>query len=398
MIDFTLTEEQLLIQQTARDFANREIRPVVERIDRANDPHLDTWALVRPVLEKAADLGFLSLHIPETFGGSGRSGIDGAILIEEIAAVDLGIANILGATMGYPLFILAAGTEWQKEQWLPPLCQGELHILAGAQSEANVAGSELFCLDPDPKLGMQTFARRDGDHYILNGTKSGFITNAGIASAYFIVARTSLDTPASESMSIFYIPADLPGFSVGRRTHLLGMRTGHHAELMFHNARVPASRLLGGEGAALQILGAALGLGLGAQFVGLARGAYHYAVEYAKQRHSYGKPLIEHQAIALMLADMEVETQAARLLTWDSLCAAQRFDPAAGIKGMGSKLFAVDVAIRTAQNTVKILGGYGVTREYLAAKYLCDALTGYACDFTGDMLRLRIAECLQRGP
>jgi len=244
---------------------------------------------------------------------------------------------------------------------------------------------------------MKTHARRDGDHFILNGTKSGFITNAGIASDYFIVARTSLDKPASESMSIFYIPADLPGFTVGRRTHLMGLRTGHHAELVFTDARVPADRLLGGEGAALEILGEVLGLGLGAQFVGLARGAYHYALEYAKQRRSCGKPLIEHQAIALLLADMEIETQAARLLTWDSLAAAERLDPSAKIKGMGSKLFAVDVAIRTAQNAVKILGGYGVTREYLAAKYLCDALTGYSCDFTGDMLRLRIAGLLRQG-
>ena len=397
MIDFTLTEDQALIQQTARDFAIREIRPMVERIDRSDDPHLDTWTLVKPVLEKAAELGFLSFHIPEIYGGSGRSGIDGAIFIEEIAAVDLGIANILGATMGYPLFILAAGTDTQKQQWLPPLCRGELHVLAGAQSEPNVAGSELFCLDPDPKIGMKTYARRDGGHYILNGTKSGFITNAGIASAYFIVARTSLEAPASDSMSVFYIPADLPGFSVGRRTHMIGMHTGHHAELIFDNVRVPVSSLLGDEGAGLQILGAVLGLGLGAQFVGLARGAYLYALEYAKERHSYGKPLIEHQAIALMLADMEIETQAARLLTWDSLCAAQRFDPSAKIKGMGSKLFAVDVAIKTAQNAVKIFGGYGVTREYSAAKYLCDALMGYSCDFTGDMLRLRIADCLQRG-
>lgn len=396
MIDFSLTDEQTLIQKTARDFAEKEVRPVVDRIDRSADPHLDTWPLVRPVLQKAAELGFLALHIPEAWGGSGRGGIDGALFIEEIAAVDLGIANMLGATMGYPLFILAAGTEAQKQKWLPPLCRGELHLLAGAQSEPNVAGSELFCLDQNPKLGMRTHARREGNDYILNGAKSGFITNAGVASSYFVVARTSLDLPPSESLSLFYLPADLPGFKVGQRTHMIGMRAGHHAELLFDNVRIPAGNLIGGEGGALAILGAVLGLGLGAQFVGLARGAYHYALDYAKQRRSYGKPLIEHQAIALMLADMEVETQAARLLTWDALNAAERFDPSAGIKGMGSKLYAVDVAIKTAQNAVKILGGYGVTREYLAAKYMCDALTGYSCDFTGDMLRLRIAEGLQQ--
>ena len=394
MIDFTFTEEQQLIQQTARNFANKEILPVLEQIDQSADPLLDTWLLVRPILEKAASLGFLSFYIPEAYGGSGRSGLEGAIFIEEIAAVDLGIANAMGATMGYPMFILAAGTPAQKQRWLPPLCRGKLHVLAGAQSEPNVAGSELFCTESDPRLGMRTHARRVGDEYILNGTKSGFITNAGIASSYFIVARTSLDRPAAESMSLFYIQADLPGFRVGRRTHMMGMKTGHHAELVFENVRVPADCRLGAEGAALDILAAVLGQGLGAQFVGLARGAYHYALNYAKQRRSYGKPLIEHQAIALLLADMEIETQAARLLSWDAICAAERFDSSAMIKGMGSKLYAVDVALKTAQNAVKILGGYGVTREYLAAKYLCDALMGYSCDFTGDMLRLRIAACL----
>ena len=219
------------------------------------------------------------------------------------------------------------------------------------------------------------------------------VLNAGIAVSNR-VARTSLDRPAAESMSLFYIQADLPGFRVGRRTHMMGMKTGHHAELVFENVRIPGDCRLGAEGAALDILAAVLGQGLGAQFVGLARGAYHYALNYAKQRRSYGKPLIEHQAIALLLADMEIETQAARLLSWDAICAAERFDASAMIKGMGSKLYAVDVAMKTAQNAVKILGGYGVTREYLAAKYLCDALMGYSCDFTGDMLRLRIAACL----
>lgn len=395
MIDFALTEEQLLIQRTARDFAQREIRPVVEQLDHGGPQVEDSWSLVRPVMQKAAELGFLAFHIPEAFGGSGRSGIDGAIFIEEIAAVDLGIANMMGATMGYPLFILAAGTPDQQRAWLPELCRGGLHVLAGAQSEPNVAGSELFCRDADPRLGMRTYARREGDHYIVNGTKSGFVTNAGIASHYFIVARTALDRPPAESMSLFYIPADLPGFTVGRRTAMLGMHTGHHAELVFDDVRIPADRLLGREGGALDILGAVLGLGLGTQFVGLARGAFHYALAYAKQRRSCGKPLIEHQAIALLLADMEVGIHAARLLNWDALAAAGRMDPLTGIRAMGSKLFAVDVAIRVTQDAVKILGGYGVTREYLAAKYLCDAMMGYACDFTGDMLRLRIAERLR---
>jgi alkylation response protein AidB-like acyl-CoA dehydrogenase len=269
-----------------------------------------------------------------------------------------------------------------------------LHILAGAQSEPNVAGSEMFCTAPDPKLGMRTHARRDGDGYILNGVKSGFVTNAGIADHYFIVARTALDRPPAESMSLFYVPADAPGFSVGARTRMLGMVTGQHAELRLEGVRVGADHLIGGEGAALGILSAVLGQGLGAPFVGLARAAYHCALAYAKERRSWGKRVIEHQAIALLLAQMEIDVQSARLLTWDSIAAAMRMDPMASVKSMAAKTHAVDVAIKTAQNAVKILGAYGVTREYQTAKYLCDAMMGYALDFTGDLLRIRIAERL----
>ncbi len=394
MVDFTLSKEQVLIQDTARRFAENEIRPVAEQIDaQAHDT--DSWAQCRPLFEKATALGFTTFYIPETYGGAGRGPIDGAIFMEEIAAVDIGIAMTLGATMGYPMFILVAGTEEQKQKWLPALCDGNLHILAGAQSEPDVAGSELFCPYPDPKLGLHTTARRDGEDYILSGAKAGFITNAGIADAYFVVARTSMEVAPSQSMSLFYIPADLPGLSVGKRTQMLGMKTGHHAPIYFDDVRVPSGNRLGSEGDALAILGAVLGQGLGAPFVGLARAAYHYALNYAKERRSWGKSLIEHQAIALMLADMEIEVQAARLLVWDAASAGQNRNPSVSVKAMAAKIYAVDVAIKTAQNAVKILGAYGVTREYRASKYLCDAITGYALDFTGDVLRLRIAGRLQ---
>ncbi len=395
MIDFTLTEEQLLLQRTARDFAEKEIRPVIEKIDQMEDGSTEeTWKLVEGIFQKAAQLGFTSLYIPEKYGGGGRGPIDGAIISEELAAVDLGIANSLSAVMGYPMFIVAAGTEKQREKWLPPLCSGEVHVLAGAQSEANVAGSEFFCPHPDPKLGIRTVARRDGDEYVISGTKSAFVTNAGIAKSYFLVCRTDLNKPPADSMSFFYVPADLPGFTVGKRTHMIGMRTGFHAELFLDNVRVPKECLLGQEGQALSILSQVLGQGLGAQFVGLARAAYRYALSYAKERKSWGEHLIKHQAVALKLADMEMEIQAARLLAWDAACAAQRRDPQATMKGIASKTFAVDVAIRTAENAVKILGAYGVTKEYKTAKYICDALMGYACDFTGDVLRMRIVDLL----
>ena len=238
---------------------------------------------------------------------------------------------------------------------------------------------------------MKTVAQRNGDTYILNGNKSALVTNAGIADGYFIIARTALDLPMRDSMSIFYVKADTPGLMFGKKTEMIGWKASHHAAIHLDNVRVPAENLIGQEGqaAALLMLLPEVAIGLAASYVGLARAAYEYALNYAKQRVSWGRPLIEHQAVALKLADMMVDTQAARILVWDAACAADT-DPqlAATVKAPGAKTFAVDVAIKNAQKAVEILGGYGVTKEYQAGKFLADAWIGYSCDFTRDILRL----------
>jgi alkylation response protein AidB-like acyl-CoA dehydrogenase len=264
-------------------------------------------------------------------------------------------------------------------------------VFSAAESEPNVASSDLFCPTPDAQIGMKTVAVRDGDTYVLNGKKSGLVTNAGIADAYFIIARTALDKPMQESMSIFYIGADTPGLTFGQRTEMIGWKASHHAAIHLDNVRVPAQNLIGQEGqaGALLMLVPEVAIGLAASYVGLARAAYEYALNYAKQRVSWGRPLISHQAVALKLADMMVNTQAARLMVWDAACAADS-DPqlAATIKAPAAKTFAVDVAIKNAQTAVEILGGYGVIKEYRAGKFLSDAWIGYSCHFTRDILRL----------
>jgi len=395
MVEFCLTEEQLLLQRTACGFAEKQIRPVAEQIEKMDHNDPAAWDLTKGLLKKAKDLGFLTMYIPEEYGGGGGVGpVDGCIFSEEMGAVDLGLAMTLGATMGYPMFIMMAGTEEQRRKWLTEICTSdEVIILAGAQSEANVAGSELFCPYPDPKLGLKTYAKKEGDEYVINGSKSAFITNAPIAKYCFLVCRTDMTKPPAESMSFFYVPTDAPGFSTGKRTECMGMRTGFHSEIFLDNVRVPKECLLGREGDALRIM--TRGLGGGSTYVGLARAAYQYALNYAKERYSWGQPLTKHQAVALMLADMEIEIQAARLLcweaAWDGFTNRERANP---IKGIAAKVYAVDVATKTAQNAVKILGAYGITKEYKAEKFLRDAWMGYACDFTGDLLRLRIAELL----
>jgi alkylation response protein AidB-like acyl-CoA dehydrogenase len=290
MIDFSLNEEQRLLKETARGFAEKEIKPLVKKIEEIDKAKHTPWELCREMFRKATKLGFTKLLIPEKYGGLGRGCIDVVLLCEELGAADVAIASdIFSETITIPLIVMIGGNEEQRERLLGEFCSAEDHVLAGAQSEPNVAGSELFCPIPDPKLGLKTFARREGEGYVLNGTKSAFITNAGAAKSYFILARTDLTKPAFESLSIFYIPAATPGFTVGKKTELIGYKTSQHAEVVLENVFVPKENLIGKEGEALSIMSKLphMGIALAACFVGLARAAFEYALDYAKQRVSW---------------------------------------------------------------------------------------------------------------
>jgi acyl-CoA dehydrogenase len=391
VISFTLTDEQRNLQQTAREFAQNEIKPLALKLDAAD--HGDAWALAQPMLKKAAQIGLFGLLVPEEYGGGGASSLDNVIVQEELGAADVGIASsYFNLTMALPLLLMIAATDEQKAHWLPQFCGPEVHLLAGAQSEPSVAGSDLFCPIPDPAIGMRTHARREGDEYVVTGNKSAFVTNAGVASTYFLLCRTSLEQPPQTSTTILLVPKESPGLSFGHKTELMGMRGAYHSEIYLDQVRVPAGNRLGQEGQAGMIMGMGSGpmtVGLAAGFVGLARAAYEYALAYAKERVSWGKPIIEHQAVGLKLADVAVQVQAARLLVWDAAAAVDAGDPsAATIKGPAAKTYAADTAIKAAQTALEVLGAYGTTREYETEKFLRDAWMGYSCDFTREVLRL----------
>ncbi|MCB1678674.1 MAG: acyl-CoA dehydrogenase family protein [Halioglobus sp.] len=397
MVDLTLSEEQLALQRTARDFARSEIAPLVsDRKSGAAPADLDKRTL--GVFRRGVALGFTRLMIPEQYGGLGGSCMDHVIIAEELAMGDISVAaDLFNLATTMPQLFLTAGDEALAARWLSHLAGDGGYILAGCLSEPNIAGSELFCPDPDPKFGIRTHAQRDGDHYIINGNKSAFITNAGVADYYFVMARTDLNQALRESISIFLVPRDTPGLHIGKRTELIGWHLSRHAEVTLENLRVPAANRLGAEGAggAIFAQAPAMAVGLAACFVGLARSAYEYALAYAQERRSCGKALIEHQAVALKLADMAVDLQAARLMVWDAALASDS-DPvtACTTKGPAAKTIAVDTAIRNAQRATEILGAYGVTAEYSTGDMLNDAWVGYACDFTRDMLRLSIVPFL----
>jgi len=395
MIGFSLTPEQIMLQKTARDFAQSALMPLVEHTRR--HPVGETpWPHVKPVFEAGAALGLTKIFVPSALGGMGGSCLDAVIMLEELGAADVGIASdyfSLTATM--PLLLARAGPAGQAR--LAEFAAAPAMVLAGAQSEPNVAGSELLMAGPDPAYGPKMAARRNGDGWVLSGQKSAFITNAGVADAYCIITRTDPSKPLIEGLSLFWVPADTPGLRVGRKTPLIGWPLTSHAELYFDNVHLAGDALLSTEGGAAMLFAMVpeMPVCLAATFVGLARAALDYALAYAKERKSMGKPIAQHQAVALKLAEMAVEVQAARLLVWDAAAACET-DPmaAAMFKAPAAKAKAVDAAIRNAQLCVEILGGHGVTREYAAGNFLTDAWVGYSCDFTRDVLMLGIAQGL----
>ncbi|HXV94295.1 MAG TPA: acyl-CoA dehydrogenase, partial [Pseudonocardia sp.] len=309
-------------------------------------------------------------------------------------------------TMTVPAMVVAAGTAEQKRRWLTWLAEAEAPVLAGALNEPSAAGSDLFDPAPAPGSGLRTRAVRDGEVYVLTGSKAQWVTNAGAADAYLVFARTAPDRPPAESTSVFWVPADAPGLTVGPRSELLGMRSGFHGELRLDAVRVPAADRIGPEDAALGLLTEAtpaMPVGLAAAFVGLARAAHELALEHASTRVSWGRPIREHQAVALQLADGAVELRQARLLVHEAAVVVDR--ALSGAAGPGelaepavlvpaAKQRAVETAIANAERAVRILGAAGVTRGSGAEKLLRDAWTGWSCDFTGDLLRLGVARAL----
>jgi len=398
MIGFTLTEEQHLLQRTARDFARTSMAPALRAV--RGQTGADRWAMVEPVFRKGAALGFPRMMLPEAAGGLGHSAIDLCVVMEELAAGgDVAMAaDLFNLTATVPLVLHRGGTAEQHARLLPPLVSDRGFLVAGAQSEPDVGGAELMYMGEDARLGPRTLAQPVDGGYVLRGRKSAFVTNAGQAEGFLIMARTALDRPVSQTLTMFWVERDTPGLTVGPSTKLIGWKTSGHAPLFLDDVFVPERNRIGAEGGAGMLFAQVpeMAVGLAACFVGLARATYDYALAYARERVSHGRPIIEHQTVGLKLADMAVDLQAARLLAWDA-AAACATDPmqAATVKAPAAKTQAVQAAIRNAERCVQIMGGYGVTEEYEAGRMLVDAWIGYACDFTGDVLRLGMVPFLQ---
>ncbi|HEV2458989.1 MAG TPA: acyl-CoA dehydrogenase family protein [Ktedonobacterales bacterium] len=357
MIDFTLTDEQQAMRDLAHTFAEQEIRPVAAELDEREE---FPWDLVK----KADELGLTTFAFPEDVGGLGLTDeLTNCIITEELSWGCAGVATVLGGTHLASIPMLLAATDAQKRRLLKPIVERN-GLCALALTEPG-AGSDVAAL--------ATLARRDGDNYILSGSKR-FITNGGIADLYVVFATVDRAL-GHRGVTAFVVPGDSPGLSGGKKEHKLGIRCSHTGELILDEVRVPAANRLGEEGSGFKLAMTTLDRSrpmVAAIALGIARAAYEHALTYAKERVQFGKPIAANQAIQFMLADMATKVQAARLMTWWSAKVTETGRPFLYESSM-AKNFASDVAMEVATDAVQIFGGYGYIREYPVEKLFRDA-------------------------
>jgi len=377
-MDFRLTDEQTQIQQMVRDFALSEIKPHLNEWDEAQ--HFPT-----DVFKRAGGLGMLGVTVPEEYGGAGLSYIDYIHVIEELAVVDSGFGLSVAAhnSLGTG-HIYLAGNDEQKKKWLPKLTSGEW-IGAWGLTEPG-SGSDAS--------GMRTTAVKDGDDWILNGTKN-FITNATYADISVVLTVTD-KSDQKHGITAFAVEMDRPGIRPGKKENKLGMRVSDTAELVMEDCRVPSSNIVGRLGYgfidAMKVLDGGR-ISIGALAVGIARGAYEAARDYAKQRQAFGKSIADFQAIQFMLADMATEIDAARLLCYHAATIKDAGEKVTQASAM-AKLYASEVAVRATEKGVQIFGGYGFVKDFPAEKYYRDVKLCTIGEGTSEIQRMVIARGL----
>jgi len=377
-VSTTHVGERAAILSVVRDFADAEIRPHVLEWDEAQHFPLD-------VFRKLGDLGFLGVLFPEEYGGAGLAYGDYAAIVEELAAVDGSIALSLAAhnSLGSN-HVFQFGTEAQRRRYIPKLASGEW-LAAWGLTEAE-AGSDAS--------GTKTTAVRDGDEWVLNGSKN-FITNASVAKIAVLMAVT--DRPAGKhGISAFIVDLENPGIRVGKKENKLGMRASDTCTLVMEDCRVPADALLGKEGSgfvdSMKILDGGR-ISIAALSIGIARGAYEASLKYAKQRRQFGRAIAEFEAIQFYLADMATEIDAARLLTMRAANAKDAGEEVTRFSAQ-AKLYASEVAVRATERAVQIHGGYGFIKDYPVEKFYRDVKLCTIGEGTSEIQRLVIARSL----
>lgn len=377
-MDFRLSDEQTQIKTMVREFAESEIKPHLMEWDEAQHFPVE-------VFRKAGELGMLGVTIPEEYGGAGLSYVDYVNVIEELGVVDSGFGLSVAAHNSLCTgHIYLGGNDEQRKTWLPKLTSGQW-VGAWGLTEPG-SGSDAS--------GMRTTAVKDGNEWVLNGTKN-FITNATYADISVVLAVTD-KSDQKHGITAFAVEADRKGIRPGKKENKLGMRVSDTAELVLEDCRVPDANVLGQVGYgfidAMKTLDGGR-ISIGALAVGIARGAYEASRDYAKQRTAFGQPIAQFQAIQFMLADMATETDAARLLCYRAATIKDEGERVTQFSAM-AKLYASEVAVRATEKGVQIFGGYGFVKDFPAEKYYRDVKLCTIGEGTSEIQRMVIARSL----
>ena len=374
-MDYFLTDEQKMIVELARKVAQEKIKPIRQEFDESGE---FPWEVVKELSQ--ADL--MGLYIPQEYGGFGGGVMELCLAVEELCKVDGGISLSLAATALGTFPIILFGTDEQKKKYLPKIAKGE--ALAAFGLTEPEAGSDAG--------STKTTAKKDGDFYILNGTKC-FITNGGVAEVYTVITMTDKDR-GSRGASAFIVEKGTPGFSFGKKENKMGIRASATCELIFQDCRVPKANLLGREGAGFIVAMKTLDQsrpGVAAQALGIAAGALDEAVEYSRTRKQFDHPISSFQAIQHILANMATDVEASRALVYAVARAIDKGDRDVSGASAMCKLFASDVAMRVTTDAVQIFGGYGYMKEYPVEKMMRDAKITQIYEGTNQIQRNVIA-------
>lgn len=376
-MNLNFNEEQIMLRDMVRQFAETEIAPFVEKMEQGEFP--------REILKKMGELGLMGITVPNKYGGAGMDFTSYILAINEISKISAVVGVILSVHTSVGTNpILYFGTEEQKEKYVPKLARGEY---LGA-----------FCLT-EPEAGsdagaLKTKAIRQDDHYILNGSKV-FITNGGEADVYIVFASTNPEK-GSRGISAFIVEKDTPGFIVGKNEKKMGLHGSKTVQLTFENMKVPAQNLLGVENEGFKIAIANLNagrIGISAQSLGIAEAALNAATNYAKERIQFGKPIVSNQGVSFKLADMATAVEAAKLLTFKAANLHSLGLPC-GKEASMAKLFASRTAVQVATEAVQIFGGYGFTKDYPVERYFRDAKVTEIYEGTSEIQKIVISKQL----
>jgi alkylation response protein AidB-like acyl-CoA dehydrogenase len=380
-MDLKLTEEQLAVRDAARDFAQNVLKPTV--IERDRDQRV-----AHEELKQLGELGFMGMMVDPAYGGSGMDTVSYVLAMEELSKIDASTSVAVSVNNSLVCYGLQAfGTEEQKQKFLTPLARGEK---IGA-----------FCLS-EPEAGSDATSQRTtaidmGDHYLLNGTKN-WITNGSTASTYLVIAQTDAEK-GHRGINALIVEKDMPGFIVGAKEDKMGIRGSDTHTLMFQDVKVPKANRIGEDGFGFKFAMKTLSggrIGIAAQALGIASGAYELALAYSKERKAFGKEIHKHQAIAFKLADMATQIEASRLLTLKAAAlkdAGEDYDLASSM----AKLYASEVAMRQTVEAVQIHGGYGYVKEYHVERLMRDAKITQIYEGTSEVQKIVISRAVLGG-